>query len=165
MALIKLSFSRERPERVNEVHLLCHWRHLGVKLQQEALMARILWSSLTFWLKHLIGCRCLQTHQECSSFSQSVSDDIYVSDRYTKVPDQPHHLLLLGGEPSEHQLRRDVEPSRHHAVEEGTLHHLRRGNGQHPGARCRGQVCAGGGSTMFVDDKGMRCAPFIKPVK
>lgn len=71
-------------------------------------------------------------------------------DRYTKVPDQPHHLLLVGGEPGEHQLRREVQPSRHHAVEEGTLYHLRRGNSQHTGARCRGQVCARGGSTQIM---------------
>lgn len=73
-----------------------------------------------------------------------------MSDRYTKVSDQPHHLLLLGGEPGEHQLRRDVQPSRHHAVEEGTLHHLRRGNAQHTGARCRGKVCARGGSALIM---------------
>lgn len=76
-------------------------------------------------------------------------------DRYTKVPDQPHHLLLMGGEPGEHQLRGDVQPSRHHAVEEGTLHHLRRGNSQHTGARCRGQVCARGGSAQIMMSVGV----------
>lgn len=93
-----------------------------------------------------------------------------VSDRYTKIPDKPHHLLLVGGEPSEHQLRRDVQPSCHHAVEEGTLHHFHRGNSQHTSACCRGQVCAGGGSTqmiMFVEGKltMSSCSSFVKPVK
>lgn len=76
----------------------------------------------------------------------SVIDISSVFGRYTEVPDQPHDLLLLGGEPSEHKLRRDVQPSRHHAVEERTLHHLRRGNGQHTATQRRGQVPAGGRS-------------------
>lgn len=94
-----------------------------------------------------------------------------VSDRYTKIPDKPHHLLLVGGEPSEHQLRRNVQPSCHHAVEEGTLHHFHRGNSQHTSACCRGQVCAGGGSTqmMMVNVEGKlmmsSCSSFVKPVK
>lgn len=69
---------------------------------------------------------------------------LFLFDRYTKVPDQSHHLLFMGGEPGQHQLRRDVQPPSHHAVEERALHHLRRGHGQHAGAQCTGQVGAGG---------------------
>jgi len=74
--------------------------------------------------------------------------------RYTKVPDQPHHLLLVGGQPGEHQLRRGVQPPRHHAVEEGALHHLGGGVLQHAGPRHRRQVRAGGGfkSQTLKDD-------------
>ncbi|KAI4795542.1 hypothetical protein KUCAC02_029815, partial [Chaenocephalus aceratus] len=39
----------------------------------------------------------------------------------------------------EHQLRRDVQPSGHHAVEEREVHHLCRGHDQHQGAQRRGR--------------------------
>lgn len=35
--------------------LLSLWKHLGVKLQQETLMTRIIWSSLTFVLSIYLG--------------------------------------------------------------------------------------------------------------
>lgn len=80
------------------------------------------------------------------AFGKRLIEVISLLDRYTKVPDQPYNLLLVGGEPGEHKLRRDVQPSCHHAVEERTLHHLRRGNSQHPGTQRRGQVCTRGES-------------------
>lgn len=110
-------------------------------------MARLIWSSLTFVLR-FNWCHHLQKHQQLPSGSEWWC--LCMWDRYTKVPDQPHHLLLVGREPGEHQLRRDVQPSRHHAVEEGTLHHLRGGNSQHTGAHCRGKVRARGGSAQIM---------------
>lgn len=71
--------------------------------------------------------------------------------RHTQVHDQPNHLLLVGGEPGQHQLRRHVQPARHHAVEEGALHHLSRGHRQHPGAHGPGKVSVGGGSSPAGD--------------
>lgn len=81
----------------------------------------------------------------------NVRDNISMfSRRYTEVPHQPHHLLLVGGEPGEHKLRRDVQPARHHVVEARALHHLRGGNGQHAGAQRGGQVRAGGESRICL---------------
>lgn len=70
---------------------------------------------------------------------------LFFWDRHTKVPEQPHHPLLVGGESSEHKLRRDVQPSGHHAVEERAPHHLCGGHGQHARAQRQRQVRAGGG--------------------